>query len=159
MKRAWIVAVGSLFAGSIAGAILFAPHVVQAQPTPSPSASSEPHEYQHGGFGGHELGSDLAIAAKAIGISEADLTTALDKGQTIAAVAKAHKVDPQKVIDALKADKLAELAAAVKAGTLTQSQADALKARVAQHAADQVNGRGGLCHGGHHRGSEAPGAT
>jgi len=94
-----------------------------------------------GGLGGrNEAVSDTSVAATAIGISEADLTTALSSGQTIAAVAKAHNVDVQKVIDALVADGQSELAAAVKAGTLTQAQADAQKAEVTQRATDQVNG-------------------
>ena len=94
-----------------------------------------------GGPGGrNEAVSDTSVAATAIGISEADLTTALGSGQTIAAVAKAHGVDTQKVIDALVADGQTELAAAVKAGTLTQAQADAQKAEVTQRATDQVNG-------------------
>ena len=87
-----------------------------------------------------EAVTDTSVAAKAIGISEADLTTALNGGQTMAAVAKAHNVDPQKVIDALVADGQSELDAAVKAGTMTQAQADAEKAEVTQRATDQVNG-------------------
>jgi hypothetical protein len=106
--------------------------------------SGRGHGGDHGnGRGGRltvEAVTDTSVAAKAIGITEADLTTALDGGQTMAAVAKAHNVDPQKVIDALVADGQAELAAAVKAGTLTQAQADAEKAEVTQRATDQVNG-------------------
>ena len=78
--------------------------------------------------------------AKAIGISEADLNTALSSDQTVAAVAKAHNVDPQTVINALVTDGLNELAAQVKAGTITQAQANAQKAAVTQRATDQVNG-------------------
>ncbi len=58
----------------------------------------------------------------------------------MAAVAKAHNVDVQKVIDALVADSQSELAAAVKAGTITQAQADAKAPSLVQHATDQVNG-------------------
>jgi hypothetical protein len=84
--------------------------------------------------------SDLSVVATAIGISEADLQTALSSGQTVAAIATAHSVAPQKVIDALVTDGLNELAAEVKAGTITQAQADAQKAAVTQRATDQVNG-------------------
>ena len=80
------------------------------------------------------------MVAKAIGISEADLLAALQKGQTVAAVAKAHNVDLQVVIDALVADGQSELDAAVKAGTITQAQADAEKANLTQRATDQANG-------------------
>ena len=55
-------------------------------------------------------------------------------------MAKAHNVDLQVVIDAVVADKQSELAAAVKAGSITQAQADAMKASLVQQATDQVNG-------------------
>lgn len=113
------------------------------------------------GFGGgpHELGDDLSIAAKAIGISDADLKTALQSGQSLAAVAKAHNVDPQKVIDALVADEDAELADQVKNGQLTQAQADQIKPNIAQRVTDRVNNAGGP-HGGpggRHGGPGGPG--
>lgn len=93
------------------------------------------------GFGNPgETVSDLSVVAKAIGISQTDLQTALDNGQTVAAVAKAHDVATQTVIDALVQDGLDELAADVTSGRLTQAQADAQKAAVTQRATDQVNG-------------------
>ena len=92
-------------------------------------------------FGGHTKAvSDASVVAKAMGISEADLTTALSGGQTVAQVATAHNVAVQTVIDALVADGLSELAADVQGGTITQAQADAQKAAVTQRATDQVNG-------------------
>ena len=83
---------------------------------------------------------DTSVVAKALGISEADLKTALAGGQTVAVVAKAHNVPLQSVIDALVADGTSELAAEVKAGTITQPQADAQKAEILQRATDQANG-------------------
>jgi hypothetical protein len=47
---------------------------------------------------------DFAKIAGVIGISESDLKAALQSGQSIAQVAQAHNVDPQKVIDALVAE-------------------------------------------------------
>ena len=47
---------------------------------------------------------DFAKIAGVIGISEDDLKTAIQSGQSIAQVAQAHNVDPQKVIDALVAE-------------------------------------------------------
>jgi len=47
---------------------------------------------------------DFAKIAGVIGISEDDLKTAIQSGQSIADIAKAHGVDPQKVIDALVAE-------------------------------------------------------
>jgi hypothetical protein len=94
-----------------------------------------------GGPGGHvEAATDTSVVAKAIGITEAELQTALAGGQTVAAVAKAHNVALQTVIDALVADGTAELAAEVANGTITQAQADAQKAEILQRATDQANG-------------------
>jgi hypothetical protein len=148
-------AAAALVVGVVAGAMVFGPSVTRAvDPSPSPSTGTTTTPTTGGdtdggtggpgnGHGGRmtvEAVTDTSVAAKAIGITEADLTTALNGGQTMAAVAKAHNVDPQKVIDALVADGQAELAAAVKAGTMTQAQADAEKAEVTQRATDQVNG-------------------
>lgn len=47
---------------------------------------------------------DFAKIAGVIGISEDDLKTAIQSGQSIAQIAQAHDVDPQKVIDALVAE-------------------------------------------------------
>ena len=47
---------------------------------------------------------DFAKIAGVIGISEDDLKTAIQSGQSIAQIAQAHNVDPQKVIDALVAE-------------------------------------------------------
>ena len=153
---------GVLLVGGAAGATLFGPlTATAASPTAQPStpaASTQPGTVTtpagpgtgawngRGGPGGNhgfnpnETVSDLSVVAKAIGISEADLQTALDGGQTVAAVAKAHNVATQTVIDALVADGQSELAADVTAGRLTQAQADAQKAQVTQRATDQVNG-------------------
>jgi polyhydroxyalkanoate synthesis regulator phasin len=69
-------------------------------------------------------GPSFAVAAKALGISEDDLKTALQDGKTIAEVAKEKGVDKQKVIDALVADAKARSAEAVKSGKITQAEAD-----------------------------------
>ena len=149
-KRAAAAILGSLLVGGAAGAAILGPLTADAaSPTPTATSSTGTSggtgtpdgRGGPGGPGGHvEAVSDASVAAKAIGITEAELNTALQGGQTIAAVAKAHNVDVQKVIDAFVADKLSELAAEVKAGTLTQAQADAQKATVTQFATDQVNG-------------------
>jgi len=47
---------------------------------------------------------DFAKIAGVIGISESDLKAAIQSGQSIAQIAQAHNVDPQKVIDALVAE-------------------------------------------------------
>jgi hypothetical protein len=158
-RRATAAILGSLLVGGAAGAAILGTRSADAaSPTASgaPTGSAAPSTGTttdadgdgHGGRGGPghiEAVSDTSVAAKAIGITEADLLTALQGGQTMADVAKAHNVAVQKVIDALVTDGLDELAAEVKAGTLTQAQADAKKAEVTQRATDQVNG---AFHGG-----------
>ena len=139
---------GALLLGS-AGAALVLPSIASAanpaaSPAASPSATGAPRGDHAGGrMGGTtEAVSDASVVAKAIGITEAELNTALQGGQTIAQVAKAHNVDVQTVIDALVADKKDEVAAALKAGTITQAQADQELANATQFATDQVNGTG-----------------
>jgi hypothetical protein len=65
-----------------------------------------------------------AAAATALGITADELKTELQAGKSIADVAKAKNVDVQKVKDAMLAAIKADLDAKVKAGTLTQAQAD-----------------------------------
>ena len=95
----------------------------------------------HRGPGGLDA-DDLTAAAGALGMTEADLTTALQGGQTVAAVATSKGVDLQKVIDAIVASDKAEIAAAVTAGTMTQAQADAA-AREPHRARDRRGQRRG----------------
>jgi hypothetical protein len=150
--------VGTVALAGIAGAAIAGPlSAMAASPSPSATAATgsgttgsgatgttgtQGHGRAPGQFGfrGDEAVSDTSVVANAIGISEADLSSALQGGQTVAAVAKAHNVDVQKVIDALVADGESELAADVKAGKLTQAQADAMKSEVTQRATAQVNG-------------------
>jgi hypothetical protein len=143
-----MVVAGAIVAGGAAAALLFGSGTVRAAspaattvPAASAVATAVPSQpTATNPFGRTETVSDASVVAKAIGITEAQLNTALSGGQTVAAIAKAHNVAPQKVIDALVTDGLDELAAQVKAGTLTQAQADAQKAAVTQRATDQVNG-------------------
>jgi len=150
---------GALLLGG-AGAALILPSLAaaadpSAAPAASPSASGVPGSNPgdagghrggpgggHGMFGGgpNEAVSDASVVAKAIGITEADLDTALQGGTSVADVAKAHNVAVQTVIDALVADGRTEIAAAVTAGTMTQAQADTELANLTQRVTDQVNG-------------------
>ena len=150
---------GTALAGLAVGAMFFGPMVVaadtpSASPAATPAASSSTTSTAncpgmpggHGGPGGRgggpttEAVTDTSVAATAIGINEADLIADLNSGQTMADVAKANNVDPQKVIDALVQDGKDELAAAVTAGTLTQAQADSMQTDLTQRVTDQVNG-------------------
>ena len=153
MRKSVIVAAAaaaSLLAGGAAGALLFTPVQAGAQTTPpttaKPSAPGVPGTPRTRGPNGPGRGgkaeavSDLSVAANAIGIPETDVTTAMKAGQSLAAIAKAHTVDPQKVIDALVADAKSELAAGVTSGKLTQAQADQATPNLTQRITDQVNG-------------------
>lgn len=85
----------------------------------------------------------LGAAAKALGMTEAELRTALEGGTSLADVAQAKGVPVQKVIDALVAEAKTRIAAAVKAGKITQAQADERLKDLTQHITDRVNGTGG----------------
>jgi hypothetical protein len=157
-KTARATIVGALVVGGIAGAAILGP-LSAAAASPSPTTTTSlpatapvsgatgttpdndgDHAGGPGGFGHSEAVTDTSVVAKAIGITEAQLTTALASGQTVAQVAKAHNVPLQTVIDALVADGTNELAAEVAKGTITQAQADAQKAEILQRATAQANG-------------------
>ena len=155
----------SIAAGIVAGALIVAGAGASilgiqvtnaADPTAAPAATAgtstnptTPNDNcdlgNHGGRGGAGGldADDLTAAAKALGMTEADLTAALNGGQTPAEIAKAKGVDLQKVIDAIVAVEKTEIAAAVKAGTMTQAQADERIANLAAHVTDEVNGVAG----------------
>ena len=69
----------------------------------------------------------VKLAAKTIGITPADLVKELRAGKTIAAVATAHGVQPQAVIDALKAAATKKIEAAQAAGKITAERAARLQ--------------------------------
>ena len=159
------VAAGALLIGGAGTALMIPALVAAADPTAStapssttPSATSQPGTTtpdtttpgqsgtpgdcaggMHGGPGG--MGADdVTSAAKALGMTEADLTTALQGGQTIADVASSKGVDVQTVIDAMVKAEKAEIQAQVDAGTITQAQADQRIADLTAHETAEVNG-------------------
>jgi hypothetical protein len=83
----------------------------------------------------------LDAAAKAIGIDPSALRDELRAGKSIADVAKEHNVDVQTVIDAMVGDLKSHLSDAVKAGHLTQEQADKIAADATQRITELVNGK------------------
>jgi len=127
---------GSMVLGAGTGALLFTPALSSAQDTTTTTTESENDLAPRHGNG---LGVDLDVVAKAIGITTEQLRTELQDGKTIAAVATAHDVDPQKVIDAVVAAATKRLDAAVASGDLTQARADELKANLEDHATRLVN--------------------
>ena len=135
-----VAVAGALGAGTVAGLFLGTPGLSGAQtPGPTPSSSSSPWPHKAMGHHGPSGRASLDVAARALGMSTADLKTALGNGQSLAAVAKSKNVDVQKVIDALTQDATSRIDAAVKAGTITQAQADTAKQNLAARIADFVN--------------------
>ena len=106
------------------------------------------------GPGGHHDGFDhlhhgppsLAAAATYLGLTPAELRTELESGKSLADIAKAKGKSVEGLKQALTADAKSKLDAAVKAGKLTQAQADELEARLTEHLDDLVNGTGHARH-------------
>ncbi len=89
----------------------------------------------HGGklFGGAAV---LDAAAKALGMTTADLTTALQSGKTLADIAKQKNVDVATVKQAMVDAAKAQVDQQQQAGRLTADQATQLKQRIDQEAAN-----------------------
>ena len=81
----------------------------------------------------------LDTAATAIGVSDADLVTALHSGKSVADVAKEHNVDPATVITAIVDAGNTKIDEAVTNGKITQDRADKMKSRLADAATKFVN--------------------
>ena len=84
-------------------------------------------------------GRGLDAAATALGLSQEDLRSALEGGQTLADVARAQGVDPQTVIDAMVAEARAHLDEEVASGEHTQEEADQKLAEITERTTDVVN--------------------
>jgi uncharacterized protein (DUF433 family) len=81
----------------------------------------------------------LDTVSTAIGITESELRDELQDGTTIAEVAEAHDVDPQKVIDAVVAEATKRIDEAVAEGDLTEERAAELTENLGDHATRLVN--------------------
>ncbi len=112
--------------------------------------------HRGGGFGHHGGPASLAAAAKYLGLTEAELRTRLESGKTLAEIAKAQGKTVDGLEKALTADTKAKLDAAVKAGTITQAQADELLKRATEHLDDRVSGTFGPHGDGDHHGFGRP---
>lgn len=97
-----------------------------------------------GGRGMGMGGEGLTAVAEALGLTEAELQTALQGGQTLAEIAAAEGVEVQTVIDTLVTAAGAHLAEHVTAGDLTQEEADAKLAELTTRITDAVNNGGPL---------------
>lgn len=83
---------------------------------------------------------DFTAVANVLGISPEEMKTALRDGKTLADLAADNDVDLDKVIDAMVAEHAARLDEKVKAGTLTQDEADAKLAKARERATAFANG-------------------
>lgn len=101
----------------------------------------------HGKFGHHEgpFGG-LDAASSYLGVTEAELWTELMNGKTLAQVAKDKGKSVDGLVNALVADAKTKIDAAVKAGRLTQAQADQVLADLKARITDRVNNAGGPEH-------------
>ena len=124
----------------------------QADKVAETLASTMPAGGGHGGRGGHGGGfGGLTAAATAIGITEDELRTELEAGTSVAAVAEAHGVSEQTVIDAIITEAKAHFAEEVAAGEHTQAEVDAkladletrVKTMVETEGLPERGGRGG----------------
>jgi hypothetical protein len=82
--------------------------------------------------------SELSIAAKTIGISEAALAVKLSSGQTTAQVARQNGVKPHRVVVALVSASVAEMAADIWQGNLTSDQVQRLVTLATARAVAQI---------------------
>jgi len=114
-----------------------------------------------GGGGGMGMAQSHDTAAKALGMTSDELYSAVQGGKSLADVAKDQKVSVDSLIKAMVADAEGDLAAAVKAGTMTQAQADKMKSSLTERITNQVNGvrAGGGMGGGMGRGSRGAGVA
>ena len=108
----------------------------------APPAYGQGYGIGMGSLGGRNWGgpqnSLVAVAAKVLGMSQADLVAALGD-KTIADVAKEKGVATDKIVDAFLAPRVAAHKSAVDAKRLTQAQADQLLATMKANVTAQLN--------------------
>lgn len=111
------------------------------------------------GRGGLGHGPALTTIATALGMTEAELQSALQGGKTVAAVATEKGVALQTIVDALVAEQKTLLQQAVTAGRLTQAQADARLAELQTQLPTQLSTTFTPGMGKGERGGFGPGAS
>lgn len=90
------------------------------------------------GFGFHHFGSLLGAAADYLGVTEAELRTELRNGSSLADVAKTKGKSTSGLTKALHDAVKEDLDAAVKAGRITQAQADEALSRFDEHVDELI---------------------
>ena len=95
----------------------------------------------HRDFGHFGFFGKLDAAAGYLGITEAQLHSELESGKTLAQIAKDHGKTADGLVNALVDAAKQKLDAAVKAGRLTQAQADQMLSDLHARITDLVNGK------------------
>lgn len=137
MQNKKSILIGGLLVALLGLGVIGARSVYAQAPTttptaPQPTSPSTPlNQGQDGPGGRHGFGlgqPELDAAAKALNMTTADLTAALQSGKTLEQLAQDANVDIQTVKDAIQAAHVAEMRQriqqAVSDGTITQANAD-----------------------------------
>ena len=93
--------------------------------------------FRHGGLHHH---AGLGAAASYLGMTEANVRTALGNGETLAQLANARDKSVDGLVAAMTKAETGKLNAAVKAGRLTDAQRDSIVAGLKDRITDMVNG-------------------
>jgi hypothetical protein len=106
------------------------------------------------GFGRHgaRAGLDLDTVAGVIGVSADELRTQLRSGKTLAQIAEGKNISQATLVDRLVPAEKARIAAAVKAGQITQARADAMAAGLEARITQRVTRTHAMAGRGHHGG-------
>jgi hypothetical protein len=106
------------------------------------------------GFHGGGLAGGLDAAAEYLGLSEGELRTALEEGDTLAEAAEAQDKPVEGLVDAMVAAARADLDEAVEEGRITEEMRDSMLSTLEERIRDHVNEGSRHLPGGHgHRGS------
>ena len=141
MTKKYLIVIGGLLAALLVVGVIGATNVFAQG-----SGTAIMQRFGLGGHGGPHLGSaELDAAAKALGMTTTDLSTALQSGKTLEQIATEKGVDINTVMQAIQAARpprlgLAELTAAAKALNMTETDlTTALKSgkTLTQIASDQ----------------------
>jgi len=127
MKKKISIVLGGLLAiAMLFGAASVTTAYAQDGTPPTPVAGQEGDGHGHGGRGMGET--ELAAAAKVLGMTSDEISTALKAGKTLDDLAATAGVDIQDVKDALSAVHAEEMRASITAGvadgTISQEKAD-----------------------------------
>lgn len=124
MKNKKSILIGGLLVALLVIAVIGATNAYAQTPTTTPL-----HDGGPGGGRGRGLGQvELEAAAKVLGMTTDELSTALQSGKTLEQLAQDANVDVQDVKDAIQAAHATEMRSriqqALDAGTITQENAD-----------------------------------